>query len=261
MGDDLQQDQSQFGGDPAPWSSALDKIPTQFHAEVTPVLETWYKSQQEAVTNANKQLEPWKQFTDNRIAPDQVLNAWQLASAMENNPVDTIQNIQKYYEEQRGIKFTREEAAQVAQQVQQQSELDPAVSAKFEELKKQQDLMGQIMLKENQDKLARQEDAKVAAEFGSLHKKMTEKFGVDFNEQFVGGVALAAGVSLEQAAEMYYAEINKHAQNSLRPAPTVLGTGGGLPSVRADVRTMSDNQLSDYAADFVRAKKRQLGQT
>lgn len=256
MGSPLQDpSQSNNGDDTAqPWADVLQGIPTQFHGEVTPALEKWHQQHQKQYEEIENKYSGWKPFIDQKINPVQVQSAWGLATALEQDPVETIKTIQAYLESQ-GVKFTQEEVKQAVEQTQQENQgYDP----RFDELKKQQELMASVIVRNNQEKLAAQEDAKVAAEFDGLHKKMIQKHGSDFKEPFVGGLALATGMTLEQAAEAYYAEINSHVEQSHRPAPNVLGRGGGLPTSRPDVRTMNEKQLNDHALDIIRSMRRDI---
>jgi len=251
---------SQETGGGEPWASALEHIPSQFHGDVKPALETWYQKFSQDVT---KQYEPWKPFIDQKVDPSQLQNAWQLAAALEQDPVNTLTNIRRFYE-QNGIKF--EESVQQPNQQQQQppkpldfnaQDLDDprlqAFAQQLEEIKKQNELMAQVLVRNNESEKAKQEDARVATEFENLHAKMKQKYGGrDFNEQFVGGLALATGMTLEQAAEAYYQEINATAISMQRPAPSVIGTGGGLPTSRPDVTKMGEQEFKNYATDYVR---------
>lgn len=256
MGQPLQDpSQASTGGDTAqtqPWADVLQGIPTQFHGEVTPALEKWHQEHQKQYQEVENKYAGWKPFIDQQIDPIQVQSAWGLAAALDQNPVETIKTIQTYLENQ-GVKFTQEEVKQAVEQSvnNENQNYDP----RFDELKKQQELMASVIVRNNQEKLAAQEDAKVAAEFDGLHKKMTQKHGSDFNEQFVGGLALATGMTLEQAAEAYYAEINSRVEQSHRPAPNILGRGGGIPTNRPDVRTMNEKQLNDHALDIIRSMR------
>ncbi len=255
MTESLDTSQDNTGDDSAPWSSVLEQIPSQFREQVTPALKDWATQTQQQYET---QYADWKTFIDRKIDPNQIQSAFGLAAALETDPVNTIKTLQQYFEGQ-GLSFTDQQAAQIANQAaqqvqpaQQQGALDPAIQARFDEMKQQQDLISNVLVKKHQEDLAKQEDAKVGAEFDSLHKKMTREFGKDFNEQIVGGLALATGMNLEQAARAYYAEINQHVQGAMRPAPNVLGTGGGLPTNRPNVRQMGEEELNNYAADFVR---------
>lgn len=254
------QDQPQSdGGDTAnvqPWSSVLEGIPTQFHGDVTPALEKWHNEHQQKYQEVENKYGGWKPFIEQGVDPVQVQSAWGLAAALENDPVNTIKTIQQYYEQQ-GLSFTDQQATQIANKAVQQAvgDQNTAVDPRYDELKRNQDLMANIIVKNNNEKLAAEEDRKVAAEFDSLHKNMKQKYGTDFNEQFVGGLALATGMTLEQAAEAYYQEINSHVQQSHRPAPSVLGRGGGLPTNRPDVRQMNEQQMNDHALDIIRSMR------
>lgn len=254
MADDQENSQTSDTGDSPAWAGVLEQIPPQFRDQVTPALQEWDKQYQDRYKEVENKYAAWQPFIQQNVNPDQIHSAWGLAQALEQDPVNTIKTIQEFYESQ-GLKFTPEQAVQAAvQQSQQQQggELDPAIQARFDELKKQQDMMASVLVKSNEQKLAEQEDRKIAQEFDSLHKKMSTKYGKDFNEEFVAGLSLAKGVSLEQAAEAYYAEINQHVQGAMRPAPQVLGSGGGLPTNRPNVRQMTEEQLNQHAVDLVR---------
>jgi hypothetical protein len=253
------EDQSQSNtGDTPEWAGVLEQIPPQFRDQVTPALEQWHHTHQQKYTEVEQRYAPWKTFIDQGIDPGQVQSAWGLAAALEQNPVQTVNTIKQYLENQ-GVSFTDQQVQQAVQQAAQQpqADLDPALQARFDELKRQQDILAGAVVKQHEQKLAETEDAKLAKEFDSLHKKMTQKFGRDFNEQFVGPLALATGMSLEQAAEAYYAEVNAHVQQSHRPAPTVLGAGGGLPAVKPNIRQMNENEFNSHVADLVRTMKQQ----
>lgn len=245
-----------------PWTEVLGHIPSQFHDDVTPALKTWVSEHENKIRG---EYAAWQPFVEQKVDPNQLQNAWQLAAALEQNPVQTINNIRAFYE-QNGIKFDQQ--GQPQQQLPQQQSQQPSVDendpmAKFAseiaELRKQNELMAQVLVKGNDEARAKQEDARVAQEFDNLHTTMKAKYGRDFNEHFVGGLALATGCTLAQAAEKYYEEINSTATAMQRPAPSVLGSGGGLPTSRPDVTKMGSQEFENYATDYVRAMKARGG--
>lgn len=251
-----EQGVSQNGDTPA-WASVLEQIPSQFRDQVTPALQDWEKQHSSKMDELKQQYAAWEPFVNNKVDPKQAEQALGFVYAIEQNPKQAIEAIQQYYN------LTPQEAAAVAQQaVQQQqqtgdNDLDPRIAAQIQEIKQQNELMAKILVKNQEQTSAREADQKVEQEFATVKQHMKKQYGLDaIDERAIAGYALGMNTDVKTAAEAWYQGIKQHAEAMQRPAPSLLGTGGGLPTERPNIKQMDENSFKNYAVDFVKAFNR-----
>jgi len=252
--------ENQSGGFNPAWNDFLNVIPPQFHDQVIPELQKWDNGVQERFNNIHSQYESFKPFIDQNISPDHINTALGLVNAIETNPSEVVQALQTYYN------LTPQQAQQVQQMQQTQQiqsnnqidfnnvidDLDPRIKAQFESLKKQSDTMAQIILNQRQQEMQAKEDAALSNELNTLHAKYKNDKGFDFDEQLVLGLAHGGGKTLENAVQEYYTKAEAIArQYASPPAPTVLGSGGAIPSSKVSTRNMSENDLNKFVTSYL----------
>lgn len=238
------------------WSTLLQSIPSQFHDQVKPALTDWDKGVQERFQKIRSEYAPWKPFMDQGIDPEQMESAIQLANAIQSDPKRVIEGMVEFY----GINLNDSAISDLKQQLpgsENTEPIDPRIEAQFQQFKEMQDTMAQILIAKKQEEQANAEDVKLDLEYRKLHGSMSQKYGYDFDENIVSGIAYGQGVDIAKAAEMYYEHNNSFMQKMQRPAPSVLGHGGSLPSTKPNIRGTTDKEFKDIAVEFIRAHNRQ----
>lgn len=240
------------GNNPA-WGSILNIVPEDYHQQLIPELRNWDSGVQNRFNQIHSQYEPYKQFIDNKIAPDTLNTAVNFVNALEANPSEVINALQGYY----GL--TPQQAANVVSQQQNQQlnsnnddlgPMDPRIEAEFRRLSQQNETMAQILIQQRDAELQKQEDTKLEQHLSKLHTDYSKKHGFDFDEQFVLAIA-QNGVSLEKAVDEFYTRAANIAKNYVRPAPNVISGGGGVPNSNINTRNMGQQDLNSYVTQLL----------
>ena len=238
------------------WQTVLEGIPPQFHGDLEPKLQEFTNNFQQQIGQVHETYKPWKQLAEANIDPEQVGFALNLVQAIEQDPNRVVGAIQEYY------KLTPAQQQQVQQQAQQQQQqqtpsgdqpLDPRVAAELQAIKQQNELLAQVALKNYEAQQAKEQDALLEAEMTKLKAETKEKYGFEMNEKAVLGYAQGMGVDIGKAAEAWYADVMNLLSQQSRPAPRLLGSGGGLPSVKPDFGKMSGQEFNKAAVSYLDA--------
>lgn len=248
------------GGQNPAWAPFLEKVPAQFHEQVTPVLREWDQNYQRQLNTIKSQYEPYQKYVTDNIPPQHIDTALHMINALEANPRQVIDLISGYYgfndpQQQNQQQIQQNPQLQQFQQ-QQQEETDPRYlqfQNTLDQQAKQIEIMSQILIQRNQQEQQAQEDARLDSEMKALHAKYTKEKGVDFNDKIVMGMAMGGNLSPEQAVQAYYAEMEKlYGQMQMpRPAPNIMGSGGGMPSGAVNTRNMAQTDLDRFAVQYL----------
>lgn len=242
------------GQNPA-WNDVLSVIPEQYHAQVTPHFQQWDQSAQQRIEQANssiKEYEPYKQFVDNNIPAEDLEQGIRLMYEINTNPKSVYDALAEAYNlgtqpnvsnaNAGGNENTTENTSVEAQNLQ-----DP----RFDKLQEGLDLVGQVVLQDQQRKAAEQADRELANELDGLRKE----FG-DFDESYVLAM-MGAGKSGKDAVQAFQEFSNNLIQSRPRPfAPNVMGSSGGgstgLPSQAIDPTKLSGKDTRNLVVEMLR---------
>lgn len=189
--------------------------------------------------------EPLKQYEDfhkSGVAPEQISNALNLYSIVENNPRQVYDLIGQ------SLGITPQQAKELVEdEIEENEEEDPRF-AKLSSLEKQVETMAAIMLAQNQQEqqsAAQQEaDKQLETELSGLRKK----FG-DFDEEQVVMRMLHKGLSAEQAYQEYTQYEAKVRER--RPAPMLMGGGGTVPNRAIDPTKLNTSDTKALVAQMM----------
>jgi hypothetical protein len=233
-------------GNPA-WGEALSAIPEQFHQVLTPHFQKWDQSAQERITTVNEQLkayEPYKDFVDNGVSAEDLVQGYQLIYQLNQDPQAVYNALKEAYGFSSGEPVSEENGEGVEEEAETNFQ-DP----RFDQLQQGLDVVAQTILQQEQIKVQQKADQELDAEINSLKEKYP-----NFDEGYVLSL-VANGATMEEAAKAYDTLTQNILQQNPRPfAPTVMGNSGGgtgLPSQAIDPTKLSDKDRRALVAELV----------
>lgn len=245
-------DENSSGGNPA-WTELYSVLPDNLHTVVAPVLEKWEQGTQQKFTDyaeKSKQYEPYQQFVENQIAPDQIEQALAVAQLIDSDPQGFLAQMQAFY----GGDQQANSQQQPNQQEQQQGPSDNSYGQydeqpfdiendpRFQQLKQQQDTIAAFLAQQVETEQASAADQQLDSELTALQ----ETYG-EFDEDYVLNLA-AGGVPLEDAVKRYNSMVDNIRQRPAADAglPSILSPGGGLPSEQINPAEMTAQQRKAF---------------
>lgn len=221
-----------FEGLDAEWNDIVGALPEDKRAELAPKL----KERLDSYTP----LKQWDDFNKSGVTVEQVQNALNLSSVVENHPRQVYDKIAEY------LGITPQQAQEVVEEVEEaEADGDP----RFDAMKKQIDVLSQIILNEKQAQTQAQMSAKADAEIDREIGGVKKKYGNDVDEDQILMRMASRGMTAEQA----YLDYTKRDSDirSRRPAPTLLGTGQAVPRQPVDYTKMSSEDTRKWVAQMV----------
>lgn len=240
-----------------------------------PIVEKYVKQWDAGVTqrfqSVHSEYEGWKPLKDAGYDPEEVSQAVALVEALNQDPQGTVKAVAEAY----GI--TLQQAAQAVQEaiapvtpqqgapVGTTPQLSPQQAAQAQGITDQQfaqlppevqqrlqmvDVMAQLFIQQQQA----QEQATADKQLEDTLTALRDKHG-DFNDQWVLSLAYQTG-DIEGAVQQY-----KQLEAQLggkqgtptpgQPTPTVLGSGGGLPTGSVDVTKLDNKATKDLVKQML----------
>lgn len=245
--DTVTQDQpvSEGGTGAAPWASYLENLPETVRPLVEPAFREWDANTTkrfQSVQSEYEPLKPFKEVVDNGWTYEDVQQALILASTLNDNP-------QQIYDAL-AANFGFGQAPTVDQgQGDLEDENDDPRFAKLAELETLQETMAQYLISQQEAQDAAQTDA-------ALDQYMTglkQQYG-DFDEDYVM-TKMLNGMSGEDAITQLQSLIG--AQQPRTPVPTIMGTGGGLPSQVINPATLDEKGRKALIMQVLQAQNTQ----
>lgn len=249
--------QATQGNDNPAWAPYLEKFPEPVRGIARETFSEWDKGVQRRFGEIHDQYRDFKQFADQGVKPEDLQNAWGLASILQNDPQGFAQMLAQHL----GMTIQQAEAAteQLQQEDSSQGELDPRIQ-KLQ--KDQQELMDYIRHQEEsaqQAQMAQQQEQQLTAEMSDLEKK----YGIngkmdDFIKNKVLEEALRLSMLTDKPVTMEQAYLSleqfvSQVRTAPRPgdsAPRVMSSGGMQPvTLPVDPGKMSGKQTREYAAE------------
>jgi hypothetical protein len=239
------------GGNNPAWNEFLEVVPEELHHKVTPLLEKWDKGVQDRFEKVQSDYKPWQEFQKAGVEPDTTRFALNLLNSLNENPQMVYKAIGDYY------KFSNAPAVQGSGQGQNEPDkpdLDP-YDARFAEIERQNQLMAQVLVSQDEAKKAASADAQLDQELTGLRKKYGE-----FDEQYVLAKMGVGKMSAKDAVENYFnwreSEIKKY-----RPKPLIMGGNGGVvPGQHVDPKKMNESGVKDLVVQMLQATAEQRQQ-
>ncbi len=256
------------GGINPAWNEALEHIPDDVRDNVLPVFKKWDDNFQGQVQKVHSEYEPYKEFKEGNVAPDDIRMALGIAQALSDNPRQVWETMANSYGWETGGASggagNSSETGQGSseQNVQNQGaqnnsgagfELPDSVREQLNKLQTGQETMAQIILQKQQEEQQKLEDAQLQEQIADLKKQHG-----NFHEGFVLS-QMHLGVSGEDAIKAYNSMIQEAMTERNRPqAPRLLagGNGSGIPGERRmDPAKMSTGEVNAEVANYLCAAK------
>lgn len=213
----------------------LAELPEAWHAKVTPHL-------QEFDRNVQQQLEkytPYKQFVEDGVDPDFIVQSMQLAQAIAQDPITVHQNLTQALMQQGLLREEAEEAAQEIMdennELYEDSDLPDAMKRELARRDQELESIKEQLSAQEFEKATQAELETLQREFSTLHDSydVTEKQEQAILELLDAAVARGEDMTVFQAAkklvEITGVGFKKKGAPDLSQAsaPTVLGGSGG----------------------------------
>ena len=226
------------GGNPA-WQELYAVLPDSLHSLVAPVLEKWETGTNEQFTKHAEQVkswEPYQQFIDNNVDPEQMSQAMSVAQLIDSDPKAFMAQMQAFF----GDETPAPEQQQQSNSGDsfEEEQYDFGNDPRFKQIQSQQDTIAGYLANQVEAAEATRNDTLLSNDIDRL----TEKYG-DFDQNYVFGLALN-GVDLEVGVKQYFDLVESIRS---RPAPdanlpNILSPGGGMPSEQMNPADMDDSQ-------------------
>jgi hypothetical protein len=229
-----------------------------------PIVEKYVKDWDAGVTKrfqeVHSEYADYKPFKEQGYTQEDLGGALALAQALEENPQGTLQLIAEHY----GI--TLGEAAQaVADATNEQGQQQPVGAPpstgndaffndpRFQQVQQIAETAAQILLSQKEQEEQAATDAKLDQTIKELH----DKHG-DFDEKWVLPMAYQMG-DFEAAVTAYKEMVNNILTQNNRPAPVVLGSGGGLPATGIDPTKLDSKGTKELVAGILEKANAERG--
>ena len=241
-------EESSSSGENPSWAELYAVLPDSLHSLVAPVLEKWEtgtQSQFDKHAAEQKSYEPYQQFVDNKIDPDQISQALSVAQLIDSDPKAFMAQMQAFF---------GEETPEPQQQQQGNNEeafteekYNLANDPQFKQIQSQQDTIAGYLAQQVEQQEASKNDALLTQDIENL----TTKYGA-FDENYVFGLALN-GVELETAVQQYHALVENIRSRPAADAnlPNILSPGGGMPSEQKSPADMTETERKELVMSIL----------
>lgn len=244
MGDENTPDpenveESESSGNPS-WKELYAVLPDSLHSLVAPVLEKWETGTQSQFTKhaeQQKSYEPYQQFVDDKIDPDQIAQALSVAQLIDTDPKAFMAQMQAFFGEEKEANPAPQDNKDDGENFEEEK-YDFGNDPRFKQIKDQQDTIAGYLAQQVEQQEAAKNDALLTQDIDSL----TKKYG-EFDQDYVFGLALN-GVDMEVAVKQYHALVEGIRSKPAADAglPNILTPGGGVPSEQVSPADMNEDQ-------------------
>lgn len=234
------------------WDELLSVVPSQLHSQVTPHLQKWDSNFQKKINEERQKYEPYKDFLENNVAPEQINYSLNVLRAIDERPGEVISAIREYAKN-RGISL--EEAVEEVtegEQTQQpeENEDDPILNhPMFKQMQSQVETLAQILVQQQEAEANAEEDQQLESEIAELKKQ----YG-DFDVDWVLTKAVATeDPDLEKHVKAYQEFVDGVIAQQRKPGPKVMSGSGSAPTQELKPKDMDANQRRAYMASLLEA--------
>lgn len=234
------------------WQEILSVLPDSLHSLVQPALTKWEGATQAKFTKLAedaKVYEPYKQYVEGKVPPEQIAQALALTQFLDSNPQEFMKQMQGFLGEQQPQQPQTQSTAQPDADYLLEEPFDLEKDPRFQQIKSQQDIIAGFLADNMQKEQAAAADKQLAADLDALKQKHGE-----FDEGYV--LALAAqGMPLDKAVGHYNEVVTKIRTTPRSDAnlPNILTPGGGTPAERIDPANFTPQQRKDFIIAQLRA--------
>ena len=242
-------DSSAQGDNPA-WSELLGVLPQEFQTLAKPHLRKWDEGVNQRFTKIREEAtapyQPYQQFVDQKVDPQELSAAYQVWDRLNNSPVEMF-NQMKSLLQQQGL-LPADDAALEGEVV--PTEEDP-VQQQLQQLAAQQQAFMEAMQQAKMAEIQQQESAKIDAQLSSELQQLesvTGKIPEPILEEVYNRASMLTDlyrrpVSLIEAFQNLQQLQQQFVQNRPGPnAPRVVPSGGGFPAPQVDRSALSSEE-------------------
>lgn len=228
------QEDSGTSGNPA-WNEILQSLPDSLHSVVRPALEKWDRNYESSIQKVHSQYEPYKPLIENGYDPQTLEYALQVLNTIESDP----RKIYDALAEHNG--WAVEQGQTDSEENDEVYDPETPVDPRVERAEQLSEAVAQYIMDQHEQQEATQQDEALDQQITSLKQQHGIAEDDTQAERFVMGLMLA-GTSAEQAFDEYDSLVQQTATRA-RPndsAPSILGSGGGVPSSQIPVSQLRD---------------------
>lgn len=229
----------------APWADYLEPLPESVRPLVEPTFKKWDADVTQRFQQYSQTLEPYKAW-DPVIQEFQDPQVAQQAAALMQAINDDPERVYRALAEQFGF-----DAGQGDEEADNGFDKpEDYVDPEFAQYRQMTENMAAIMLAQQEAERAAQEDAELDQYISGLK----QKYG-DFDDEYV-----LAHMHLGMDGEQAVAKFQSILQNRLAQvptAPTILGSGGGLPSMAIDPGQLNSRDTKNLVAQMLAAQMKE----
>lgn len=236
------------GGHPA-WQEILNAVPEEFHEALRPTLEKWDSGVQKRFNSLHSQYAPLKDYAE--VDPQLIAAGLNLINRIEEDPKAVWDLMRDTYQFESGT--TGEQGAPMTVtgngNFDEQDEYARQIAAQQQQLEE---------LKQQQQRLLEEaESARMASELDAYLAHLHQEHG-DFDNDYVVTL-MANGVDGNEAVSRFNSLVESIRGNAeptpesptSPSAPSVMGSGGGVPSRSVDPKSLSNSETKDLVAQLL----------
>lgn len=233
------------------YEKLLSELPEAWHSKITPHLQEQDKYFQQQL----EKYTPFKDLVEEGVSSDFIKGGLNLARAIDADPVQVYNNLQKYLKDN-GL--LAEEAKQAAKEAMEdatgediedifdESEIPASLKKELEALRKKTEEVENWKSEQELAKDTEAEMARLDVEMTELRKQHTISEAHEIAIWDLMNAALNAGrtITLADAAKQLSDMIGgfPSAGSAAEPAPTIVGSAGGAGIVAPDVSIPKDDK-------------------
>ena len=255
----------QNSGHPA-WQPILDQVPEELHGLIRPELEKWDRGVQEKIQGLHSEYEPYRNFEQQGITPDQMNQALQFVSLFDQDPEGVIRQAIEHYGLNLGQGDSDDDDYDDDDYDDDEDDEDNEGSdRRYRQLQQRQDNIEEQLSRNQQEQL----DAQADEALDEYLDELEEQYGA-YDEQYVLSL-MAQGIpgdrAVQQFQELYSRfgsdmdegegqdQNQNNGQGNGNGAPIVSGAGGtvgsGLPSGVTKPGDLSDAQVESLVEQLL----------
>ena len=245
MGDEIEPTDSEnveetVVGDNPSWQELYAVLPDSLHSLVAPVLEKWESGTNAQFTKHAEQVkswEPYQQFIDNKVDPEQMSQAMSVAQLIDSDPKAFMAQMQEFFGEEIPAPAPEQQQQNTSESFEEE-QYDFGNDPRFKQIQSQQDTIAGFLAQQVEQQEADKNDSLLANDI----ERLTEKYG-EFDQNYVFGLALN-GVDLEVGVKQYHELVESIRSQPAADAglPNILSPGGGMPSEQMNPADMNETQ-------------------
>lgn len=229
------------------WASHLEKFPEGMRGLARDSFAEFDKGVQSQFEKIHQQYAPYKPFLENKVDPQRLIDAYNFALNLEQDPVGTT----KLLAQQLGISLA--EAQQVVDEAQQEGDEDENVDPRYQQLEQNFQNLSEFIQQQEQQRIAQEQQAQLDAELDSGFAEIESQIGGKLpdlvkNQVLQQMLYMSSMQNRAVTVQEAFAEVNKFVEQirqQPRPgatAPRVTPSGGSIPVSPPDGKTLG--QLS-----------------